>query len=524
MVPAQNIMVIPATRTIGTQKPDGKEQKKRVAAYCRVSTELEEQESSYEVQVEHYKAYIKNNPEWELADIYADDGISATSTAKRDEFNRMIQDCREGKIDMILTKSISRFARNTVDCLKYTRELKSLNIAVYFEKENINTLDSKGEVLITIMAALAQQESESLSANVRLGLQFRNQQGKIQINHNRFLGYTKDEEGNLVIVPEEAEIVRRIYAEYMDGRSFQKIKRGLEADGIRNGAGNTKWHETNIKQILTNEKYIGDALLQKTVTTDFLTKKRVVNKGIAPQYYVENSHEAIIPREIFMQVQDEMQRRANLETGTGKKRVYSGKYALSNRVYCSHCGDIFRRSQWFIKGERIPVWRCVSRLEKRKADAKCPSRTLYETELQKAVVTAINQMIAQKDELLPGMKLAVENAFVNSNAEEIARIDSQLEALGKEMLQKANARQNIDDLAREIDDLHETKLRLQLEDADRTGVRQRMKELEVFLNEQTYQVTDYDEGLARKLIEKITVYDDRLVFEFRSGIETEVQM
>ena len=198
--------------------------------------------------------------------------------------------------------------------------------------------------------------------------------------------------------------------------------------------------------------------------------------------------------------------------------------ALSNKVYCSHCGDIFRRSQWFIKGERIPVWRCVSRLEKRKADAKCPSRTLYETELQKAVVTAINQMIAQKDELLPGMKLAVENALVNSNAEEIVRIDSQLEALGKEMLQKANARQNIDDLAREIDDLHETKLRLQLEDADRTGVRQCIKEMEVFMDEQTDPVTDYDEGLARKLIEKITVYDEHLVFEFKSGIETEVQM
>ena len=198
--------------------------------------------------------------------------------------------------------------------------------------------------------------------------------------------------------------------------------------------------------------------------------------------------------------------------------------ALSNKVYCSHCGDIFRRSQWFIKGERIPVWRCVSRLEKRKADAKCSSRTLYETELQKAVVTAINQMIAQKDELLPGLKLAVENALANSNAEEIIRINAQLETLEKEMLLKANARQNIDDLAREIDDLHETKLRLQLEDADRTGVRQCIKEMEVFMDEQTDPVTDYDEGLARKLIEKITVYDDHLVFEFRSGIETEVQM
>ena len=227
MALAQNITVIPARRTVGTQKTAEKVQKTRVAAYCRVSTEFEEQESSYEVQVEHYTTYIKSNPEWELVEVYADDGISATNTTKREAFNRMIQDCRNGKIDMILTKSISRFSRNTVDCLKYTRELKGLNIAVFFEKENINTLDAKGEVLMTIMAALAQQESESLSANVRLGIQFRNQQGKVQINHNWFLGYTKDEDGKLIIVPEEAAIVRRIYAEYMDGRSFLQIKRGL---------------------------------------------------------------------------------------------------------------------------------------------------------------------------------------------------------------------------------------------------------------------------------------------------------
>ena len=247
MAIAQNITVIPATRPIGSRGRSRQIRKTRVAAYCRVSTEYEEQESSYETQVSHYTSYIGNHPDWELAGIYADDGISATNTAKREAFNRMIADCRLGHIDMVLTKSISRFSRNTVDCLKYTRELKDLNIPVYFEKENINTLDVKGEVLLTIMASLAQQESESLSANVRLGLQFRNQQGKVQINHKRFLGYTKDEKGNLIIDPEEAKTVRRIFAEYTDGQSFLQIKRGLEADGILNGAGNAKWHESNIR-------------------------------------------------------------------------------------------------------------------------------------------------------------------------------------------------------------------------------------------------------------------------------------
>lgn len=197
--------------------------KLRVAAYCRVSTDSDEQASSYEAQIEHYTLFIQNNPEWVLAGIFADDGISGTNTKKRDEFNRMIEECKIGNIDMIITKSISRFARNTIDCLKYIRQLKALNIAVFFEKENINTMDSKGEVLLTIMASLAQQESESLSQNVKLGIQFRYQQGIVQVNHNRFLGYTKDENKNLVIVPEEAEIVKRIYREYLDGANGSVI-------------------------------------------------------------------------------------------------------------------------------------------------------------------------------------------------------------------------------------------------------------------------------------------------------------
>ena len=366
MTIARNVTVIPPKRTIGTQKSMESVQKTRVAAYCRVSTEYDEQESSYEMQVEHYTSYINSNPKWELVEVYADDGISATNTAKRESFNRMIQDCRDGKIDMILTKSISRFSRNTVDCLKYTRELKGMNIAVFFEKENINTLDARGEVLMTIMAALAQQESESLSANVRLGIQFRNQAGKVQVNHNRFLGYTKNEEGGLVIVPEEADIVRRIYAEYMDGRSLLQIKRGLEADGILNGAGNAKWHESNIKQILSNEKYIGDALLQKTYTVNTLEKKRVTNNGIAPKYYVEGSHEAVIDRDVFLRVQAEIARRANILTD-GKRRTYSSRYALSCHVFCGHCGDIYRRVQWNNRGCKSTVWRCVSRVLKKRS-------------------------------------------------------------------------------------------------------------------------------------------------------------
>lgn len=243
---------------------------------------------------------IYSKLEYEFVGIYADDGISGTNTKKRDGFNRMIEECMAGNIDMIITKSISRFSRNTLDYLKYIRLLKEKNISVYFEKENINSLDSKGEILLTIMASLAQQESESLSKNVKLGLQFRYQNGEVQVNHNRFMGYTKDDEDHLIIEPTEAKIIKRIYLEYLQGGSLKQIGESLESDGILTAAGKARWRPETIKKILKNEKYIGDALLQKTYTVDVLTKKRVKNNSIVPQYYIKNNNEAIITRDIYM--------------------------------------------------------------------------------------------------------------------------------------------------------------------------------------------------------------------------------
>ncbi len=523
MALAGNITVIPAKRMVGTQKASKQVQKTRVAAYCRVSTEFEEQESSYEMQVEHYTSYIKSNPEWELVEVYADDGISATNTAKREAFNRMIEDCRKGKIDMILTKSISRFSRNTVDCLKYTRELKSLNIAVFFEKENINTLDAKGEVLMTIMAALAQQESESLSANVRLGIQFRNQQGKVQVNHNRFLGYTKDESGKLVIVPEEAMIVRRIYAEYMEGRSFLQIKRGLERDGILNGAGNAKWYETNIKQILTNEKYIGDALLQKTYTVNTLEKKRVANTGYAPQYYVEGSHEGIIDKDVFLRVQAEISRRANI-LQDGKKRIYSSRYALSSIVFCGHCGDIYRRIKWNNRGCKSTVWRCVSRVLKKSSGIDCPARTIHEEDLQNAVVTAVNDAWARRDMVIPVLQENIRAVLCEDTGNLLEEVDLEIKAKQEELLSAGKDQAKIDEIGDAIIELRGKRQEILTAAARNVELQERIDTLASFLEEQSTAVTEYSEALVRRLIEKIVVYDEKLVVEFKSGLSQEVDV
>ena len=273
----------------------------RVAAYARVSCDKDAMKHSLAAQISYYNEYIQRNPDWVFAGIYADEAYSGTKD-DRPRFMQLIQECKDGKIDRIITKSISRFARNTLDCLKYIRELKEKNIPVFFEKENINTMDSKGEVLLTIMASLAQQESQSLSQNIKLGLQYRFQNGEVRVNHSRFLGYTKDEEGNLIIEPAEAEVVKRIYREYLEGASLLQIGRGLEADGILTGAGKTKWRPETLKKILQNEKYIGDALSQKSYSCGFpFVQKR--NHGERLQYYTENSHPAIIDRDTFERVQ-----------------------------------------------------------------------------------------------------------------------------------------------------------------------------------------------------------------------------
>lgn len=518
-----NVTLIPARRRAGNRVVKEEKPKLRVAAYCRVSTDSDEQAGSYETQVNHYKEYIGRNSEWELAGIYTDDGISGTNTKKREGFNEMIDDCMAGKIDIVITKSISRFARNTIDCLKYVRQLKEKNIAIIFEKENINTLEASGELLLTIMASLAQQESASLSQNVKLGLQFRYQEGKVQVNHEHFLGYTKDEDGNLIIDEDEAKIVRRIFREYLEGASFRDIAEGLERDKIKTGGKRYKWHLSTVKGILRNEKYMGDALLQKTITTDFIEKIRIKNDGTVPQYYVKDSQEAIIPRDVYMQVQEEMVRRTNMTSGIEgkKKRVYSSKYALSSICTCTKCGDVYRRIAWNNRGKHSIVWRCCTRVEN--GPTVCDAPTVTEEELQQATIKAINQIVQCPESMMQVLKGNIEEALVDDNSGEMEKLNAIMVEKQKELVKLAHAKKDYGSLADEIDILRDKKQELLVRRAKTEGVKKRITELADFLQGASQELGEYDEALVRKYIEQIKISEDHFIVYFKAKVKIKVK-
>ncbi|ACV63051.1 Recombinase [Desulfofarcimen acetoxidans DSM 771] len=344
--------------------------------------------------------FINNHPDYEFAGIFADEGISGTNTKKREQFNKLIEDCKAGKIDMIITKSISRFSRNTLDCLNYVRQLKDLGIGVIFEKENINTLDGKGEVLLSILSSLAQDESRSISENSTWGIRRRFEQGKVTINHTKFLGYDKDEDGNLIINEKQAKIVRRIYTDYLNGKGPNGITRALEAEGVPNWNGKVKWYESSIRKMLSNEKYKGDALLQKTYTVDFLTKKRVVNTGQIPRYYVEESHPAIIDKDMWEAVQLEMERRRAFAEKHGIKKIdyATADNPFAGRVICGHCGSLFGRKVWNSTDERLRriVWRCNGKYPA-KGKKGCESRHIDDRVLYQAFVDIFNTLVKNKN-------------------------------------------------------------------------------------------------------------------------------
>ena len=329
---APNVIIIPAK--VETPQEQEKKRHLRVAAYCRVSTDSEEQLSSYENQLSYYTEKIMKEPGWTMAGVFADEGITGTSTCKRKEFLRMIRQCRQGKIDMILAKSVSRFARNTVDTLNFTRELRSLGIPVIFEEQNINSIYPESEFLITLHGAFAQAESESTSSRVRWGKRQAMKSGHVAMQYKQLLGYEKGPDGKPRIVPEQAETVRFIYQRYLAGDTLRAIKSKLEAQGALNAIGKQEWTIKNLLSILTNEKYCGDALLQKTFIQDCISKKVIQNNGQLPKYLVQDHHEGIVSRDVFYAAQLEIARRRAQTGGTSKsaptgRSRYSGKYMIN---------------------------------------------------------------------------------------------------------------------------------------------------------------------------------------------------
>lgn len=306
---ARNIKMIPSTVPLHAVGPVVTGAKRRVAAYARVSTDRDEQFTSYEAQIDYYTNYIKSRPDWEFVSVYSDEGKTGCNTRKREGFKNMVDDALDGKIDLIVTKSVSRFARNTVDSLTTIRKLKDKGVEAYFEKENIWTFDTKGELLITIMSSLAQEESRSISENTRWGMRKAFQNGKVFVPFRHFLGYDRGANGELQVNLEQAEIVQMIYQMFLDGYSFYRIAAELTKRGISTPYGLQIWNGRTVKNILQNEKYRGDALLQKRYSRDFLDREMRKNEGAVPQYYIVGNHEAIIDTEMFQRVQEELKRR-----------------------------------------------------------------------------------------------------------------------------------------------------------------------------------------------------------------------
>ena len=507
----------------------------RVAAYCRVSTKEEEQASSYEAQCEYYTDKIMSNKEWAMAGIFADEGITGTSTKKRTEFLRMIRQCKQKKIDLILTKSIQRFARNTLDCINYTRILRQLGIGVLFEKENINSLPPDSEFMITMYGAMAQSESESISGNVKWGKKRAMEAGKVSIVYKNLYAYEKGADGKPIPIPAQAEIVQELYTRYLTGASLRELKDWLENGNHPTVAGSTTWSISTVKGILTNEKYCGDVLLQKTFSTDVISKKVVKNTGQLPKYLIQNHHEGIVTREQFQAVQAELARRSALRSDSKQavtgRSCYTSKYALSDRLVCGECGKLYRRKTRNIQGNIYHEWRCISRLDYGKRYCH-DSPTLRELPLQNAILSAINEAMSEKPVLLDRIKsaMSLELLPVQGQAMSLADIERRLaqlneqfqcllaEAIDTDDKEACNAQ--FAEILTEQTALKEQKEEILQSSADADRVCTRMKQAEQAIEDTASTITEWNENAVRQLVERVAVLSsDEVLVRIKSDAE-----
>lgn len=531
-IPRKTVSVIPPPAKKG---PDRSQYGQlRVAPYCRVSTDSEEQLTSYTMQKRVYTEMIMSKPEWKLVDIYADEGISGTRADKRDDFQRMIRDCKKGKIDYIITKSVSRFARNTAECIEFVRQLKLMGIGVIFEEQNIDTLKCDSELLMTIHAGFAQAESESMSRNITWSYRKRFENGDVVFNFNRLLGYQKGANGQPEIVPEEAEIVRDIFDMFLSGMTLREIADRLKAEGILTKAGKDTWSIATVQNILKNEKYCGDAITQKTVTIDCISKTRKKNTGEAPMYYVRDNHPAIIDRKTFNKVQSEMARRNSKRSPSDKSSVTGqgrhSRYALSDIMHCGECGTKYRRTIWCVKGEKVPVWRCCSRLDHGKKFCK-DSPTLKESDLHAAIVRAMSQFSGDDYEsFYQGMLGTIADAIgMNEDSDEADLLVRRLNMLNQEMMALVDmtlkADLSLEENEQKFKEISDeiTQLTERLEAVRQSGKTdeerlQQAAELEKAVESLKNCGCEYNDNAVRQMIECIKVYSNgKLDIIFNGG-------
>lgn len=528
------VIVIPARAEV---KNNISQSQLNVAAYCRVSTDEDEQETSFEAQISYYTDKINSSADWRMVGIFADEGITGTVDTKRPEFLKMIRLCRNKKIDLILTKSISRFARNTVDCLKYVRELKSLGIGVIFEKENIDTMRIDSEMLLTVMSSFAQAESESISKNVSWGIRQSFKSGKVPINYKFMLGYRKGADGKPEIVPNEAETVKEIFRKYLDGCSQNQIADYLNGRGIATKTG-SKWRDVTVSNVLTNEKYTGDALLQKTYVLDCISKKRCINNGELPKYLVKDHHEPIISHSEFDRVQAEMARRKSkrkvaeklTKTENGK---YSAKFALSELLICGECGTPYRRVTWTAKGFKEIKWRCVNRLQYGKKYCH-NSPTISEETLHRAIVEAINKFCEVQSEVSQTLRKSLTevldtnlNGSIKAAQERIGELSMNIDELIK-LASGGDTEKSMADIQKFSNEMTALREFIESEKAKQSAAEKDNRQLETVLDmleKEDFRLTEYDDVAVRHLIEYIKVIDkNTMLICFKGGFEVRKEL
>ena len=517
-----NVKLIPATKALHTGASLERKTKRRVAGYARVSTDSDEQLSSYEAQVSYYTDYINRNPDWQLVEVYTDEGISATNTKKREGFNRMIADALAGRIDLIVTKSVSRFARNTVDSLSAIRNLKEHGTEVFFEKEGIWTFDGKGEVLITIMSSLAQEESRSISENVTWGQRRRFAAGKVNMPFSSFLGYRKGEDGKPEIDPDEAETVRLIYRLFMGGLTSNGISKRLTEMGIPSPRGCSRWWDRTVESILTNERYKGDALLQKNYTVDFLSKKRKKNDGEVPQYYVEDSHPAIIDRAEWDLVQAEMAKRK------AKGHHHNSLSPFAAKICCGDCGGWYGPKTWHSTDKyRKVVWRCNAKYDRATA---CATPTVTVKDISAMFLRAVSKLRDMREVLRSDCEAIREELSYTDDIERarkhVEEECGEVEALVDKLIQEnATVKMDQNVYNSRLDGYNQRYEALNVK-LDKLREKEAMLQHEAKLIEQFEKdlltleklSVDFSPELWNAFVEKVTIHHDgRAEFLFKNG-------